>query len=541
MDHRRPHVLLTSVFGPFAVDDEYGSRAINPLELYHNQVTRAQGPFSMRMHHRSWGIMLIQANISAPCTVLDFPTRERFVAELQAHRYDVVGISAIIVNVGKVREMCRLVRLHSPASTIVVGGHVSAVPGIERLIDADHVVTGEGIRWFREFLGEGVDTPITHPPIRSSFGFRLMGLRAPRGGGDPAATIIPSVGCPMGCTFCSTSAFFGGKGRFVNFYNTGRELFDVMCETERRLRVQTFFMMDENFLLYKKRALELLDLMKRHAKSWSMFVFASANAVAKYDMRQLVELGISWIWMGFESANAGYVKLRGADTAALTRELQSHGIRVQGSTIIGMEHHTPDNLGEEIEHAVAHDADCHQFMLYTPVPGTPLHAQVGAEGRLRHEVDLADIHGQYKFNFHHPHIDRDASQRWLDRAFARDYEVNGPSLFRLMRTMLAGWQRYRDDRDPRIRARFAREAAKLRGGYGAALWAMEKYLRESNASVSGRIGQLRRQIERDLGGFAWIVDRLAGPALLWAARREAAAYPAGRPLEPRMFVERRGI
>src|SRR4051812_29948867 len=167
-------ILLTSVFGPFARDDEFGSRAINPMELYHNQVTRAQGPFSLRMSHRSWGIMLIQANIAAPSTVLDFPTRERFIDELRAHHYDAVGISGIIVNVGKVREMCRLVRLHSPHSTIVVGGHVSALPGLERLIDADHIVMGEGIRWFREFLGEPTDAPIAHPAIPSSFDFRLL-------------------------------------------------------------------------------------------------------------------------------------------------------------------------------------------------------------------------------------------------------------------------------------------------------------------------------------------------------------------------------
>src|SRR6266536_3635564 len=288
----RARVLLTSVFGPFARDDAFGSRAINPLELYHNQVTRAQGPFSMRMHHRSWGIMLIQANIGVPSTVLDFPTRDRFVDELRAQHYDVVGISGIIVNVGKVREMCRLVRLHSPASTLVVGGHVAAIPGIEEILDADHIVKGEGIRWFRSFLGEPVDAPIKHPAIRSSFGFRLMGLKAPSGGGDPAATIIPSVGCPMGCNFCTTSSFFGGKGRFVNFYETGGEIFDLMCDAERRLGVCTFFVMDENFLLYKKRALELLDLMKRHDKAWSLFVFSSANAIRKYEMRQLVELGV---------------------------------------------------------------------------------------------------------------------------------------------------------------------------------------------------------------------------------------------------------
>src|SRR5574342_664051 len=149
------------------------------MELYHNQVTRAQGPFSLRMNHRSWGIMLIQENIGAPTTLLDFPTRERFIAELRAHAYDVVGISGIIVNFKKVREMCRLVREHSPRSTVVVGGHVSAVPGIASAIDADHVVAGEGIRWFRRFLGEPVDAPITHPAIPSSFNFRLMGLRAP--------------------------------------------------------------------------------------------------------------------------------------------------------------------------------------------------------------------------------------------------------------------------------------------------------------------------------------------------------------------------
>ncbi len=537
--HARPRVLLSSVFGPFARDDEFGSRTINPLELYHNQVTRAQGPFSLRMHHRSWGIMLIQANIGCASTVLDFPTRERFIDELKAHHYDIVGISGIIVNVGKVREMCRLVRRHSPASTIVVGGHVAAMPDIDTLIDADHVVKGEGIRWFRAFLNEPVDAPIAHPVIRSSFGFRLMGLKAPSGGGDPAATIIPSVGCPMGCNFCTTSSFFGGKGRFVNFYETGAELFNVMCDAERRLHVQTFFMMDENFLLYKKRALELLDLMKRHDKAWSMFVFSSANAIRKYEMRQLVELGVTWVWMGFESAESGYTKLAGTDTIALTRELQSHGIRVQGSTIIGMEHHTPSNMRAEIEHAVAHDADCHQFMLYTPIPGTPLHAAMQAQGRMLAGVDPADIHGQYKFNFTHAHIERDDSQAWLDAAFRLDFDANGPSLFRMMRTTFDGWTRYQRDASPRIRARWASEAGKLRHGYGAALWAMERYLCGSNARVSGRIGELRRRIEREIGGLSRVIDPVMGQVLLWSARRDAAVYPAGRPLEPQTFVDRR--
>lgn len=532
-------VLLSSVFGPYACDDEYGSRAINPMELYQNQVTREQGPFSLRMFHRSWGLMLIQHNIAAPSTLLDFPTRERFVRELQAHAYDIVGVSSIIVNVAKVREMCRLVREHSPGSMIVVGGHVAAIPGIEEMIDADFIVKGEGVRWFRSFLGQSPEQPIVHPLIPASFSFRVMGLPAPRGGGDPAATIIPSVGCPMGCNFCTTSSFFGGKGKFVNFYESGAELFDLMSEAESRLGVQSFFVMDENFLLYKRRVLELLDLMKAHGKAWKLYVFSSANALAKYEMRQLVELGIEWVWLGLESAGSGYSKLRDTDTRELTKELQGHGIHVQGSTIIGLEHHTPENIDAEVQHAVSHDVDCHQFMLYTPVPGTPLHRQMQDEGRLLDDVDLADIHGQHKFNFEHAAIPRDDSKRLLDQAFRHDYDSNGPSLFRMMRTMLQGWRRHRDDPDPRVRERVAAAARQLRTGYGGALWAMERYLRRSNRQVSDRIRSLRLEIEDELGGFSRVINRLVGPLLLWSSRREARRFPGGRALEPRTFVDRR--
>src|SRR5438067_5487521 len=437
----RARVLLTSVFGPYAQDDEYGSRKINPMELYHNQVTREQGPCSLRMFHRSWGILMIQKNISAPTTVMDFPTREAFEAELLANEYDIVGISSIIVNVGKVREMCRIVRRVSPRSTIVIGGHVTAIAGVEQMIDADHIVRGDGIAWMRGFLGEDVTAPIRHPEIVSGFGARTLGLKLPQPKGATAATIIPSVGCPMGCNFCTTSAFFGGKGKFVNFYETGDELYDVMCRMEQDLKVRSFFVMDENFLLHRERAMRLLERMKEGHKSWSMSVFASANAIRKYTMQELVELGVSWLWMGLESPQATYNKLQGTQTQELTRELREHGIRVQGSTIICLEHHTPDNIMAEIEHAVAHDTDFHQFMLYTPVPGTPLYQQMSEQGRMLSGVDYADVHGQFKFNFKHAAISRDDSKRFLDWAFWRDFERNGPSVYRICQTMLQGWRR----------------------------------------------------------------------------------------------------
>jgi radical SAM superfamily enzyme YgiQ (UPF0313 family) len=534
----RARILLSSVFGPYAQDDEFGSRSINPMELYHNQVTRAQGSFSLRMFHRSWGIMMIQANISAPCSVLDFPTREAFARELTTNHYDIVGISSIIVNVLKVREMCRMVRELSPGSEIVVGGHVAAIPGLEAMIDADHIVRGEGISWMRRYLGEDEHAPIRHPAIVSGLQTRIMGVRLPQRKGGTAAAIIPSVGCPMGCNFCTTSAFFGGKGKFVNFYETGDELFDVMCGIESELKVHSFFVMDENFLLHRARAMRLLERMKQAGKSWELSVFASANAIRKYTMLELVELGISWVWMGLESPKSSYSKLQGEDIGQLTRELREHGIRVQGSTIIGLEHHTPDNIAEEIESAVSYQTDFHQFMLYTPVPGTPLYQEMADQGRLLTDVDFADVHGQYKFNFRHSAISREDSKKFLDWAFWRDFERNGPSLYRLCQTMLLGWQRYKNHPDPRVRERFTRQVKKIIGAYNAALWVMEREFKKVNRGVSEQIHELRREVEKEFPVIARLTAATLGPILLWSTRREANRLASGRTYEPPTFVER---
>ncbi|MBZ5626095.1 MAG: B12-binding domain-containing radical SAM protein, partial [Acidobacteriia bacterium] len=183
--------------------------------------------------------------------------------------------------------------------------------------------------------------------------------------------------------------------------------------------------------------------------------------------------------------------------------------------------------------------DFHQFMLYTPVPGTPLFREMTEQGRMLEDVNLADIHGQHQFNFRHAAISREDSKRLLDGAFRRDFERNGPSIYRICRTTLDGWRRYKDDADLRVRARFAREARSLRDGYGAALWAMERHLRPTNLAVSEKIRELRKEVGREFGLLSRMVSRALGPVMLWSTRREERRLAHGQTYEPRTIVERR--
>ncbi|HBO45634.1 MAG TPA: B12-binding domain-containing radical SAM protein [Planctomycetaceae bacterium] len=532
-------VLLTSVFGPYARDDEYGSRALNPMELYHNQVTRVQGPFSLRMFHRSWGLMLIQVNIAAPCTLLDFPTQERFVDEIRAHPYDVVGISGITTNVLKVKRMCELIREHRPEATIVVGGHVTNIADLEQRIDADWIVRGEGVRWFRRYLGEDPDQPIRHPVTPTRIGTRAMGIQAKEKRHRVAATLIPSVGCPVGCNFCATSAMFGGKGKWFDFYRTGDELFDVMCRIEKSLDNRSFFVMDENFLLHRRRALRLLELMRQHDKSWILYVFSSASVLESYTVEQLVALGISWVWMGIEGEDSDYAKLDGIDTFALVRRLQSHGIRVLGSTIIGLEEHGPDNIDRVIDHAVRHNTDFHQFMLYMPLPGTPLYAEFSARGLLVDEdqVPPADTHGQCRFNYRHPRLPPGTESDFIVRAFQRDFAVNGPSLLRVLHTTLAGWKKYKNHPDVRIRRRFTWEIEGMATTWAAVAGAARRYYR-GEPRLRSHMAGLLNEIYREFGWTSRFFAAMGGPYVLWKIRREERRLARGWTYEPPTFHER---
>jgi biotin synthase-like enzyme len=535
----RARVLLTSVFGPYAQDDPYGSRKINPMELYHNQVTRFQGAFSLRMFHRSFGLMLIQSNIDAPCALLDFPTMERFVEEIRDNRYDIVGISGIIPNIGKVIKMCALVRAHLPKAVIVIGGHVTNKENIHLLVDADHIVKGDGVAWFRRYLGQNPQAPVRHPMVYSGFGTRIMGLRLRDKPEDTAAILIPSVGCPVGCNFCSTSALFGGKGRFINFYKTGDTLFEIMTGLERQLKVNSFFILDENFLLHRKRALRLLELMQANGKSWSLYLFSSARVLQSYTMEQLIGLGVSWVWMGLEGRKSQYAKLKNVDAHALVRRLQASGIRVLGSSILGLENHRPENMPEIIEEAVNYNTDFHQFMLYTPNDGTPLHARHQAAGSLLDESEFspADAHGQYRFNYRHPHIPAGMEEHFLRHAFERDFAVNGPSIARLVRTQLTGWLKYRHHPDRRIRRRFEREAKQLGTTYSGAIWAIRRWY-DRGHPMAAKMDQLLKDLYKAFGLKARLFAPVVGRFLSVTMRLEERRLARGWSYEPQTHYEK---
>jgi len=201
-----------------------------------------------------------------------------------------------------------------------------------------------------------------------------------------------------------------------------------------------------------------------------------------------------------------------------------------------LEEHTPENIGGVIDYAVSHATDFHQFMLYTANPGTPLHAELKEKEQLKPftEFDPADAHGQYRFNHRHPHIKDHQEEQFLISAFKRDFQENGPSLFRLIKTFLHGWQRYKNHADERIRARYDREVDPLRTTYASAVWAMKKWYK--NDPMFGiKAADLLDKLYEEFGWKTRLYAALGGPVVFMKMKREEKRLANGLTMEPETF------
>ncbi len=158
------------------------------------------------------------------------------------------------------------------------------------------------------------------------------------------------------------------------------------------------------------------------------------------------------------------------------------------------------------------------------------------------ELPIADAHGQYRFNYRHDHFKNGEEENYLLEAFRRDFKVNGPSVLRMIRVLLNGWQKYKDA-PQRVKDRVAWEVFPLRSSYAGAVWAMCKWYSPDNTdNTDNRIAQKAEELLRDIyAEFGWLTRIIApviGRYALFTLKREEERLAEGWTYEPRSFYQK---
>ncbi len=511
-------LLLTTVVRPFGGPGEGDSVG---AELFHAQVTRAQGPFSLRQVIRCWAIDYLAENVEVPTVTLHYPSLEELESELAAGDYSHVGINFVVATFHKVPAMVAMIRRVAPRAKVILGGYGTVLPDEILRPHGDAICREEGIGFLRRLFGEKVDAPMRHPhaPIPS---VQVCGYQQPTVVGHVTA----GLGCPNGCDFCCTSHFFDRK--YVPLATSGRDVYEALMATRARAaadgaQMKSYIVIDEDFFLHHSRARQFLECVREGGEPLSVMGFGSVRGLSRFTPREIAEMGFDLVWSAFEGKKSGYRKLEGTPLPELYRGLNSVGTSLLTSMIIGFPYQDEATIRAEFEQLMALEPTMVQCLIYFAFPGTPFHEQVIREGRYlpryRNAPDLRRWDG-FAMHFEHPHFDGPEPLEALQRNLYRsDFARLGPTVLRFARVQLTGYETLRDDESPLLRARAEQLRMSARNALptllGAALWAPSRDARE-------RAMALRRDIVR-LTGSLTAAERAKETALpaLWLVERAA--------------------
>ncbi len=234
-------------------------------------------------------------------------------------------------------------------------------------------------------------------------------------------------GCPYGCEFCTVTGFFGDSIRFRTNESVVAELLTLKRRARRERGQFLVFFIDDNFAINIKRTKSLLrDIIAADAQlPWTAQI--SANLLRDEELVDLIAAsGGKWIFIGMESidpANLADVNKsfnKPNEYAAVLNRLARRNVYAITSFIFGLDNDTPGVAERTLRQMEQWPPVMPVFSPLTPLPGTPLYARLGAEGRLtrpRHWLNFAP----YKMSHTPLKMTIEEAQIEVDKAWRSSY------------------------------------------------------------------------------------------------------------------------
>jgi radical SAM superfamily enzyme YgiQ (UPF0313 family) len=297
---------------------------------------------------------------------------------------DLVGLSSITATATRAYALADHFR--SRGIPVVMGGvHPSSLPE-EALVHCDSVAIGEAENLWPRIL-EDAGAGRLKKIYQNSLPFPLEDLPAPRWDLLTARkyfipqTVQVSRGCPVSCSFCSVSSYFGRSHRT-------RPLAQVLEEIKALPR-KLFIFVDDNIAGDPAMAKELFSAMIPLKKKW---VAQASLSIA--DDAQLLNLaarsGCIGLLIGFESLSHDVLRSIGKRVnlqrryEEVIKEIHARRIHIQGSFIFGFDGDTPEAIHTTVEFVKQTRLTGVNFCHLTPFPGTRLFDELEKEGRILH-------------------------------------------------------------------------------------------------------------------------------------------------------------
>lgn len=297
----------------------------------------------------------------------------------------VVGITVHLTFAERAYELARWYRRRG--AKIILGGlHVTSCPD-EVVPHADAIAMGEGVQLWGRIL-EDIAAGCLQPVYRGDYRRPYRDDPAPRRDLLPrrsfltTTSLIATRGCHNRCGFC----YLATEGLHMPYLT--RDVQQIVNEFKADEQPYAVFI-DNNLGSRPDYLHQLCRALAPLEKIWSAAVSIDVTDDPGL-VRQMAIAGCTGVFVGFESLeheniiDAGKKSPRPDDYARRVAILHDHGIQVNGSFVFGFDHDRPNVFTRTVDWIEMNRLECATFHILTPYPGTPLFAQMKAEGRILH-------------------------------------------------------------------------------------------------------------------------------------------------------------
>ena len=298
----------------------------------------------------------------------------------------VVGITVHLTSAQRAYDLARWYRRRG-ARVILGGLHVVSCPD-EARPHADALCLGEGVQVWGQILRD-VENDTLRPEYRGSYGRPFRSDPPPRRDLLPrrsfltTSSLLATRGCHNRCDFC----YLATNGLQMPYQM--RDVEQIVEEFQAEDQPYGVFV-DNNLGSHPDYLSRLCRALRPLQKIWSAAVTIDVTDDPAL-VREMALAGCTGVFIGFESLHDDNIRAshkkspRTDDYARRVELLHRHGIQVNGSFVVGFDHDHPDVFEKTVAWIEANRLECATFHILTPYPGTPLFAQLEAEGRLLHK------------------------------------------------------------------------------------------------------------------------------------------------------------
>jgi len=189
-------------------------------------------------------------------------------------------------------------------------GEESLLQVVERLYEKVPLDDVKGVGFKREgtltFTPERALRPLVELPPKA---YHLADFDAyERICGRRWAMVITSLACPYNCAYCTNEGVYG---RQWNALPAG-QVVEEMTDLVRRYRLELLWVVDDNFLVDRPRAVAIAEGLVRSGVQFRWSIQASTNLVTRLDdaeLKLLCQSGLQQICHGAESASRKVLNL----------------------------------------------------------------------------------------------------------------------------------------------------------------------------------------------------------------------------------------